>query len=158
MTSDASIATVREAFSDVARPSGLFVRGTCLCCECISHNEVLAAHDPDSITLKELGNPGYDPMCFASDEAFAYYMPAMVRLAFEDHHYMEQIVFHLTMPGRVERLSPAHAKAVRAALWSWSAIYLEKVSTDWNITGEIYRFEEALRRLEAAANSTAYQP
>jgi len=123
-----------------------------MCCECQEHNETLASHDPDSITLKELGNPGWDPMCFASDQAFAYYVPAMVRLAFEDPYYMEQLVFHLTRPGRAECLSRAQAGGVLAALWSWNELCLEKLASDWEITGELHRFEDALRRLEAVAN------
>jgi hypothetical protein len=146
-----ALAALREAFRDVPRPDGLFIHGTCLCGECQEHNATLAAKTPDDITLAELGNPGWDPMCFANKQAFAYYLPAMVRLAFADTYYMDQLGFHLTIPGRVDALAPPHAAAVLRALWAWAEINLDKVADDWNATGEAHRFEDALRRLEARA-------
>src|SRR5512138_3202270 len=108
-TAAAALAALREAFRDVPRPEGMFIHDTCLCCECQEHNTTLAAHTPGDITLAEFGSPGWDPMCFANEQAFAYYLPAMVRLAFEDTYYMGQLDFHLAIPGRVDALAPRHA-------------------------------------------------
>ncbi|MGR9074239.1 MAG: hypothetical protein ACU833_14355 [Gammaproteobacteria bacterium] len=72
------------------------------CCECAEHDRTLRAHDPDTIGLEALGNPGWDPMCFATGEAFRYYFPAMVRLALEGTggaYYSDQFLFHLTCGG-----------------------------------------------------------
>ncbi len=155
MTPAETIAALREAFRDVARPSGLFIEGTCFCCECQEHNQALSAHNPETIGLKELENPGWDPMCFANQQAFAYYLPAMIRLAFEDPYYMDQVVFHLTIPGRVDSLTPRHAAAVLAALWSWWEFHTDKAKYDWDVTDTPRLFDEALRRLEAAAKTGA---
>ncbi len=150
-SADEALAALREAFRDVPRPEGLFINDTCMCCECQEHNATLAAHLPDDITLHELGNPGWDPICFANDRAFAYYLPAMIRLAFEDTCYMDQLDFHLSIPGRVDALTRQLAAAVLRALWKWAEINLDKVADDWAATGELHRFEDALRRLEARA-------
>jgi hypothetical protein len=118
----------------------------------MGYNDLLASHTPDNVSMNELGVEGNDPMCAASDEAFAYYMPGLARLAFEDPFYIEQLVFQLTMPGRVNAFTPAQANAVLAFMWGWSEVNLEKMAPGWNVTGQIFRFEEALRRLEAASD------
>ena len=38
------------------------------CCECAEHDETLLAYDIDSIGIEQLGNPGWDPLCFVSVE------------------------------------------------------------------------------------------
>lgn len=70
------------------------------CCECAEHDETLLAHDVDSIGLEQLGNPGWDPICFSSATGLVYYMPALVRLTLQTlelHQvaYLEQFLFHL---------------------------------------------------------------
>lgn len=156
MPLEESITFVRDAFRDVPRPERLFVRGTCLCCECMEYEALLASHTPDDITINELGSEANDPMCAASDHAFAWYMPALVRLAVEDPYYMDQLMFHLTMPGRVDYFTAAQARAVLQFMWAWSQNYLEQMAPGWNITGQIHRFDEALRRLEAASDGRPF--
>ena len=114
-----ALKNVREAFRDFARPEGLFIYGTCRCEECEEHNQTLSSHTPENITLEELGNPGWDPMCMASDAAFAYYLPGMVRLAFEDSYYIYQLVFHLCLPSRLGNIGRAQAGALLIALRTW---------------------------------------
>ena len=53
------------------------------CCECTEHDEVLRAHDRDTIGIEQLGNPGWDPMCLCTVEGFQYYFPALVRLCLD---------------------------------------------------------------------------
>jgi hypothetical protein len=36
------------------------------CCECAEHDATLLAHDVHSISFQQLGNPGWDPLCFTS--------------------------------------------------------------------------------------------
>ena len=50
------------------------------CDECLEHDQTLLNCDVDSIGLEALGNPGWDPLCFCTEEGFRYYMPALVRL------------------------------------------------------------------------------
>ena len=74
------------------------------CCECAEHDETLLAFDVDSIGLEQLGNPGWDPLCFSSPEGMIYYMPALVRLIVDTidsptQSYLDQMLFHLIKDG-----------------------------------------------------------
>jgi hypothetical protein len=74
------------------------------CCECAEHDETLLAFDVDTIGLEQLGNPGWDPMCFASPEGMIYYLPALVRLTVDTidnprESYLDQFLFHLIRDG-----------------------------------------------------------
>ena len=87
------------------------------CCECAEHNETLLAHTPETIGIEELGNPGWDPLCFATDEAFEYYFPAMVRMALEgtgERYYVDQFLFHLIGDGLRNRRWKAFSPEKRA--------------------------------------------
>jgi len=72
------------------------------CCECQEHDETLRAVDIDTIGMDALGNPGWDPICFATNEAKLYYLPALVRLSLDTMHgecYFSQLLFHLQWDG-----------------------------------------------------------
>lgn len=72
------------------------------CCECAEHDATLRDHTPQSIGIDELGNPAWDPICFATEEAFLYYFPALVRLAMEgdaDSYYFDQFLSHVILDG-----------------------------------------------------------
>lgn len=93
------------------------------CGECAEHDQTLSSRTPDSITLDELGNPGWDPICFVSPEGFRYYLPGLARLVLEeptDRHdwYAAQFFWHLISDGpanaRVNACSPTQRKAVAA--------------------------------------------
>ena len=88
------------------------------CCECFEHDETLLSHDIDSISIHELGNPGWDPMCFCSDEGFLYYMPALIRITLNNIKdlqttYLDQLMFHLIKDGKGNRLVVACSKEQR---------------------------------------------
>jgi hypothetical protein len=75
------------------------------CDECAEHDDVLRARDVTSLQMEDVGNPGWDPICFISPEGFAYYLPALVRLALaeptkERGWYVPQLLFHLCSDGR----------------------------------------------------------
>lgn len=72
------------------------------CDECAEHDEVLCQFDLETITLEQLGNPSWDPICFCSEQGKQYYLPAMVRLTLEsmqDEFYLGQWLFHLQLDG-----------------------------------------------------------
>lgn len=153
MTKDEALARVVEAFADVPRPAE-FGRGTCGCEECAEHERTLTSHTPETIGLTELGNAGWDPMCFASDAAFAWYMPAMVRLALTTDLYVDQLCFHLALPSRAEALTREQTLAVRDALWA----YVEAAPPGELDPCDGYAIDEALRKLDerlAAAGDAA---
>ncbi len=88
------------------------------CCECAEHDETLSAFDVDSIGLPQLGNPGWDPLCFSSAEGLMYYMPALIRLTLDTidnprEMYLAQMLFHLIQDGISNRLVSACSKEQR---------------------------------------------
>jgi hypothetical protein len=76
------------------------------CCECFEHDQTLLTHNAESIGWDELGNPGWDPLCFVTPLGFIYYFPALVRLCLESdetNYYISQFLFHLTYDGHNNR-------------------------------------------------------
>ena len=58
--------------------------------------------------MEDLGNPGWDPLCFVDDEGFRYWFPAMVRLALDSSgDYIDQFLFHLNYRAAYRELGPA---------------------------------------------------
>ena len=53
------------------------------CEECEEHDQTLINSSIDTIGFGELGNPGWDPICFSSTEGKKYYMPSFIRLSLE---------------------------------------------------------------------------
>ena len=111
-TREQVIAEVQKAFRHIQRPS-LFIRGTCSCEECMNHETEMQAFDPDRLPLAQLNNPGWDPICFASNAAFGYLLPGLVKLVltFADD-YIDQFLFHLEQKERLTALAPAQAHAL----------------------------------------------
>src|SRR5215831_5604196 len=75
------------------------------CCECAEHDATLLAHDVDTIGIEQLGNPGWDPLCFASPEGFLYYPPALIRITLDtmekpQERYLDQLLLHLMRDGK----------------------------------------------------------
>ena len=73
------IKEAKEVFGKVARPNH-FADYT-HCSECAEHDETLRAYTPDTITREALGHAGWDPITFATDTGFRYYLPALIRMA-----------------------------------------------------------------------------
>jgi hypothetical protein len=75
------------------------------CCECAEHDDMLLAYDVASIDVQQLGNPGWDPLCFASVTGLLYYLPALVWLTLDTIHkpqerYLDQMLFYLMRDGK----------------------------------------------------------
>ena len=76
------------------------------CEECREHDETLRNSSPNSIGLDELGNPGWDPLCFCFEHGIKYFFPALIRLVLEsidDDFYFDQFLFHLGYEGENNR-------------------------------------------------------
>src|SRR5262245_20157123 len=110
------IERVRRACAEVSRPDH-FTDYT-HCCECAEHDATLQGASPERIGLAELGNPGWDPICFITPVGYRYYLPALARLALGrgQEYYLDQFLFHLTTPGRAECLTPEQRAALSALL------------------------------------------
>jgi hypothetical protein len=98
------------------------------CCECAEHDETLLQADIDTIGLAELGNPGWDPICFATPEGKKYYVPAMVRLSLDtlaDEFYLAQFLFHLEYDGPGNGFFAACSEPQRAFIADFIAHLIE---------------------------------
>lgn len=103
------------------------------CCECAEHDAVLTASDVNSIGLEQLGNPGWDPLCFTSAEGILYYMPALIRLTLETmdtppERYLDQLLFHLIYDGPENRIVRACNPEQRAFIAGFLAYLMEQYS------------------------------
>jgi hypothetical protein len=101
-TGDHAVLVERAAtlFRDVARPEHF--TDHLHCCECAEHDRTLQQHDPANLGLDQL-HPGWDPMCFATPDAFRYFFPALTRLAVEgreERYFIDQLTFHLVHDGQ----------------------------------------------------------
>ncbi len=103
---------VQEAFAGVPRPT-MFIRGTCQCQECLEHEQVMQSFTLSDMPLDKLDNPGWDPICFASDKAFAYLIPGLVRLVlYHTDAYIQQFLFHLENSERIALFTRPQATAL----------------------------------------------
>ena len=105
------LSTVERAFENVLRPDHFtdFMH----CEECAEHEQTLNSCTPETIGMDELGNPGWDPICFITIPGFHYYMPGLARLAFaRENFYLGQFLFHLDNE-RIASFSAAQRNAVR---------------------------------------------
>ena len=138
------IARIREIFSVYPRPEHFTKFEHCE--ECAEHDTTLARHTPDSISLNELGNPGWDPICFATPPAFLYYFPALARLSLGrgEDHYLDLFLFHLN-DDRLDLLSPRERAVVRELLQHlWEVFAGDPAVLDMDVE----QFERCFRRLD----------
>jgi hypothetical protein len=123
MEPDAAIlAPVREVFSDCPRPEHFTNYEHCE--ECRDHDDVLRSRYVKTLSIEDVGNGGWDPLCFISPEGFAYFFPALARLVLDEPTglgwYGPNVLFHLTQDHQCRSLrrhfSPAKKAAVLALL------------------------------------------
>jgi hypothetical protein len=124
VSSDSEILeAVRAAFGGCPRPEHFTDYRHCE--ECREHDDLLRSRDPESLRIGDVDNPGWDPLCYISPEGFAYYMPALARLALDGSDadpgwYGPQLAFHLTYEGEDNRhrqsFSPPQRRAVAGLL------------------------------------------
>ena len=119
------------------------------CCECAEHDQELASVTLDSISLRELGNPGWDPMCFATDDAYLYYFPAMARLATGrgDSYYLDQFLFHLGTR-RLVLFSREQRELLEDFLWHLLALFADDPAI---LASDIHEIDRCLRELASHA-------
>jgi len=116
---DAEVLRIVRESCEVPRPEHFTDRDHC--CECADHDDLLRSRGLDTLTVADVGNPGWDPICFVTDLAFFFYLPALARLALDrplDGHgwYFEQLLFHLTYEGASNRRMLAAGTRQKAAV------------------------------------------
>ena len=118
------------------------------CCECAEHDATLVATDVNSIGLQQLGNPGWDPLCFAAVEGLLYYLPALLRLTLEtmdtpQERYLDQLLFHLIRDGKDNDVVRACSPEQRAFIAGFLAYLTEQYSVE--IDEGIFRSDDMLK-------------
>ncbi|MEX1254953.1 MAG: DUF6714 family protein [Dehalococcoidia bacterium] len=115
--------SIAAAFAGCPRPEHFTDRVHC--CECAEHDATLLSRDVETLDHDDVGSPGWDPVCFITPEGFAYYLPALARLALAPEHpqwgwYGPQLFFHFAYDGahnaRWARCTPDQRRAVAALL------------------------------------------
>ena len=91
---------VDSAFSNVERP--VYFTDVNHCSECREHHDELSARPRMELQRSDLGDCGWDPLCFTSAEGIAYLFPLLARYSmapsfWPDHDwYGDRLAFHLT--------------------------------------------------------------
>jgi hypothetical protein len=89
--------------------------------------------------VEQLGNPGWDPLCFCSEEGFIYYMPALVRLTLDtiadpQRTYLDQMLFHLIHDGKDNRIVNACSREQREFVARFLEYLVEQYSDEIEAT------------------------
>jgi hypothetical protein len=126
------------------------------CCECEEHDETLVNNDVKTISMAELGNGGWDPMCFCDGEGFLYYAPALVRLSLETadtNHYFAQLMFHLEYDFEENRFLKACNDQQRAFI----AEFVTHFALSYPALVELYDLESSTNSVIAMWSKSASQ-
>jgi hypothetical protein len=151
---------VNRAFSGTPRPEH-FTDYT-HCEECREHDDTMRARELHSLTIEDLGNPGWDPVCFLTPDAFQYWFPAFVRLVFqgdESDSYLHQLLFHLTCEGVTNRHFSLFTRSQRQAVLAFLRHVAEEKRTEWSfscdfnaeLAGAVFIWEKIAKRDAAEA-------
>jgi len=142
------INAIDEAFSGEPRPA-MFIRGTCSCEECTEHNETMSRLKLSAFPIDVLNNPGWDPICFASDAAFRYLMPGLALLVLNHpEDYIQQFLFHVEQPDRIACLSHSQAHAV-VRLLDLLAVEASEAVGNNHAADALFRTRNQLEQAEA---------
>lgn len=110
------------------------------CEECREHDDLLRSRDPDTLGHDDVGDAGWDPLCFTSSEGFAFLFPGLARLALDDPDpergwYAEQLLFHLNYEGEKNRhreaFSPEERRVVADLLRHLQETRSELAEQSW---------------------------
>lgn len=128
---EALINKAAKVFGKVPRPEH-FTDYT-HCCECAEHDDTLRGYTPDTITREALGHAGWDPMTFATDTAFRYYLPALIRMALTkqgDDYYIDQFLSQVIRDGPRNSRWVACTREERAVVLKALHTFLEERTED----------------------------
>lgn len=96
MVADAAIlAEIAIRFGNVTRPRHFTVEDGDF--ECMDHDQLLHARTPETLTIEDVGNIGYDPLNECLPQGMAYFFPALARLALFDTRQFDWYPFQLAL-------------------------------------------------------------
>lgn len=114
---------LRRAFEGCPRPEHF--AGFEHCEECAEHDRTLLSRTPETLAIEDVGNPGWEPICFTSPAGFAYFLPGLARLVFEEPPdrygwYGSQLLWHSPFPS-TDTTGGAASAGSHPALEPWHA-------------------------------------
>lgn len=116
----------------------------------MEHEAEMQSFNPDDLPLDKLNNPGWDPICFASNKALAYFMPGLVKLVLDHtNEYVQQFMFHAEQQERLDVLTPEQAKALANVL-DFLVLHEAEALNNNLIVDELKRTKEKLEQLAEA--------
>ena len=132
MTSDKDILkVVDDAFGDLLRPVHFTVADGDP--ECMDHDRLLHSRTPETLTIDDVGNIGYDPLVECFPQGIAYYFPALARFALADSRlhdwYPFQLTLHLTRDGAANRFLNYCTDSQKAAVCALFA-HIQRTRTE----------------------------
>ena len=75
------VSLITGAFGGIARPEHF--TNYRHCDECFEHDELLRSRTWETLAIDDVGSMAWNPITMATPEAFAYWLPALTRLALE---------------------------------------------------------------------------
>jgi hypothetical protein len=133
MTDDEICELVNQAFADSPRPEHF--TNYHHCSECKEHDDLFRSRDLDTLAIEDVGNPGWQPVCFLNPEGWLYYFPAFVRLTFANlkDSFLDQFLFFLVDAKREDFASfrPSQKAVVRTFLHHVRENHYELVHYDF---------------------------
>ena len=115
---------IDQAFDGIPKPEH-FTDHT-HCDECEEHDQTLRRRTRETLRREDLGNLGWDPITFSSEEGIAYFFPALARFALVPDVWIQhgwygiQLLSHLSYESGINRFlawcSPRQREAVYALL------------------------------------------
>lgn len=103
------------------------------CPECEEHDQTLLSKTVLTIGMEELGNPGWDPICFCDEIGIKYFTPALVRLSLEtanSEFYFTQFLNRLIWDGRNNRYYLACTPDQRDFIANFIGYMIEEYSSE----------------------------
>jgi hypothetical protein len=110
---DETFAAIDAAFADATRPEHF--TNIEHCCECADEDAFFQGHTPES--LAEQLYPETIGLAFLTQDAFAYFLPALVRMLPRSfpHYCVGDVLFHVE--NRLDTLTPTQRAAIRDLLY-----------------------------------------
>lgn len=121
MTKQSVLEEIDAVFGPVIRPKKFTVEDGDP--ECMDHDALLKSRTRETLSIDDVGNAGYDPLCECLPEGIAYFFPTLARFALSNpvnsfSWYGGQLIFHLSSNNKENKFLCYCSKLQRAAVAS----------------------------------------
>lgn len=146
MDDSSVLAEIDAAFESTNRPQQFTVQDGDP--ECMDHDALLSSRTPETLSLKDVGNVCWDPLCECLPTGIAYFFPALARFALAEPTdsfawYGGQLIFHLSYEGIDNRFLRYCSHSQRAAVASLLAHIIDSRQVEIDNNGSSVREFEA---------------